>query len=246
MLEICCRLTCLLNDLCAGRTTAAHAEAELLEMAAAHHVHDPEEVLGLSEHDPLVSVPIRMALSRISHVPHDSPVFWGLLLPAPGHLTGLRGPAPFNHAAIDAGAVIICHQGCSSIPAGTSWIPQPVGPAMQWTIVRGASPLSPPTPAEATALLRSAMTATASQLNDLGMAAGERPDTIAPHLTGHRPADQRLFDSAWTVLTACDAGMASTPQMITAHGAHTREAALRRLRNAASQAITAATSWPQT
>ncbi len=84
MLEICCRLTCLLNDLCAGRTTAPHAEAELLRMAAAHHVHDPDETLGLSEHDPLSSVPIRMALARISHVPHDTPVLWGLLLPAPG------------------------------------------------------------------------------------------------------------------------------------------------------------------
>ena len=246
MLEICCRLTCLLNELCAGRTTAPHAEAELLEMVAAHHVHDPEEVLGLSEHDPLSSVPIRMALARISHAPHDSPVFWGLLLPAPGQLAGLRGPARVNHAALDAGAVIICHQGSAAVPAGTAWIPQPVGSAMQWTIARAVAPLSPPTPADAAPLLRSAMTATASRLSDLGMVAGERPEAIAPHLTGHRPSDQRLLDSAWTVLTACDAGLASAHQLITAHSAHTREAALRQLRNAASQAITAATSWPLT
>ena len=126
MLEICCRLTCLLNELCAGRTTAPHAEAELLEMVAAHHVHDPEEVLGLSEHDPLSSVPIRMALARISHAPHDSPVFWGLLLPAPGQLAGLRGPARVNHAALDAGAVIICHQGSDAVdyrPSSSSAAP---------------------------------------------------------------------------------------------------------------------------
>ncbi|MEH1546856.1 hypothetical protein V7F78_07520 [Cutibacterium avidum] len=246
MLEICCRLTCLLNELCTGRTTAPHAEAELLGMAAAHHVHDPEEILGLSEHDPLSSVPIRMALARISHAPHDSPVFWGLLLPAPGQLAGLRGPARVNHAALDAGAVIICHQGSAAVPAGTAWIPQPVGSAMQWAIARAAAPLSPPTPADAAPLLRSAMTATASRLSDLGMVAGERPEAIAPHLTGHRPSDQRLLDSAWTVLTACDAGLASAHQLITAHSAHTREAALRQLRNAASQAITAATSWPLT
>ena len=90
------------------------------------------------------------------------------------------------------------------------------------------------------------MTATASRLSDLGMVAGERPEAIAPHLTGHRPSDQRLLDPAWTVLTACDAGLASAHQLITAHSAHTREAALRQLRNAASQAITAATSWPLT
>ncbi|WCC79283.1 hypothetical protein O6R08_06970 [Cutibacterium equinum] len=246
MLEICCRLTCLLNDLCAGRTTDPHAEAELLTMATAHHVQDPDEVLSLSEHDPLSSVPIRMALARIAHVRHDSPVLWGLLLPAPGQLAGLRGPASVNQSAIDAGAVIICHQGCAAIPAGTAWIPQPVGSAMQWTIRRAAAPLPPPTPSDATVLLRSAVTATAAQLSDLGMVAGERPEITAPHLTGHRPADQRLLDSAWTVLTACDAGLASTHHMITAHSAHTREAALRTLRNAASQAITAATSWPLT
>ena len=62
-------------------------------MAAAHHVHDPDEVLGLFEHDPLSSVPIRMALARISHDPRDIPVLWGLLLPVPGQLAGLRGPA---------------------------------------------------------------------------------------------------------------------------------------------------------
>ena len=198
MLEICCRLTCLLNDLCAGRTTAPHAEAELLRMAAAHHVHDPDETLGLSEHDPLSSVPIRMALARISHNPHDTP--------------------------------------------GTAWIPHPVGSAMQWTVVRAVAPLPPPTPADAAPLLRSAICATAAQLNELSMMGGRRPDVVPPYLTGHRPADQRLLDSAWTVMMACDAGREST--MITAYGAQTRETALRQLRNAASQAVTAATSWP--
>lgn len=173
-------------------------------------------------------------------------MFWGLLLPAPGQLAGLRGPARVNHAALDAGAVIICHQGSAAVPAGTAWIPQPVGSAMQWAIARAVAPLPPLTPTDAAPLLRSAMTATASRLSDLGMVAGERPEAIAPHLTGHRPSDQRLLDSAWTVLTACDAGLASTHQLITAHSAHTREAALRQLRNAASQAITAATSWPLT
>lgn len=213
-------------------------------MAAAHHVHDPDEVLGLFEHDPLSSVPIRMALARISHDPRDIPVLWGLLLPVPGQLAGLRGPAQVNRAALDAGAVVVCHQGSTTMPAGTAWIPHPVGSAMQWTIVRGAAPLPPPTPADADPLLRSAVSATAAQLTDLGMVAGNRSDVVAPHLTGHRPADQRLLDSAWTVMMACDAGREST--MITAYGAQTRETALRQLRNAASQAVTAATSWPLT
>ena len=211
-------------------------------MAAAHHVHDPDEVLGLFEHDPLSSVPIRMALARISHDPRDIPVLWGLLLPVPGQLAGLRGPAQVNRAALDAGAVVVCHQGSTTMPAGTAWIPHPAGSAMQWTIVRGAAPLPPPTPADAAPLLRSAVSATAAQLTDLGMVAGNRSDVVAPHLTGHRPADQRLLDSAWTVMMACDAGREST--MITAYGAQTRETALRQVRNAASQAVTAATSWP--
>ena len=242
MLEICCRLTCLLNDLCADRTTAPHAEAELLRMAMAHHVHDPDEVLGLSEHDPLSSLPIRMALARISHDPHDTPVLWGLLLPVPGQLAGLRGPTQVNRAALDAGAIVICHQGSTTMPAGIAWIPHPVGSAMQWTVVRAAAPLPPPTAADTAPLLRSAISATAAQLTDLSIVAGNRPDVVTPHLTGHRPADQRLLDSAWTVMMACDAGQ--EPTTITAYGAQTRETALRQLRNAASQAVTAATSWP--
>ena len=130
------------------------------------------------------------------------------------------------------------------MPAGTAWIPHPVGSEMQWTVVRAVAPLPPPTPADAAPLLRSAICATAAQLNELSMMGGRRPDVVPPHLTGHRPADQRLLDSAWTVMMACDAGREST--MITAYGAQTRETALRQLRNAASQAVTAATSWPLT
>ena len=161
------------------------------------------------------SLPIRMALARISHNPHDTPVLWGLLLPVPGQLAGLRGPAQVNRAALDAGAIVICHQGSTTMPAGIAWIPHPVGSAMQWTVVRAAAPLPPPTPADTAPLLRSAISATAAQLTDLSIVAGNRPDVVTPHLTGHRPADQRLLDSAWTVMMACDAGQ--EPTTITAY-----------------------------
>ncbi|GAE75149.1 hypothetical protein JCM18918_838 [Cutibacterium acnes JCM 18918] len=244
MLEICCRLTCLLNDLCAGRTTAPHAEAELLRMAAAHHVHDPDETLGLSEHDPLSSVPIRMALARISHVPprHSRAVGSAAACPRSACWSARSGSGQPSRSRRRCSRRL--SSSSTTMPAGTAWIPHPVGSAMQWTVVRAVAPLPPPTPADAAPLLRSAICATAAQLNELSMMGGRRPDVVPPYLTGHRPADQRLLDSAWTVMMACDAGREST--MITAYGAQTRETALRQLRNAASQAVTAATSWPLT
>lgn len=242
MLEICCRLTCLLNDLSAGRTTAPHAEAELASLAAAHHVHDPDEVLGMPQHDPLASVPVRMALARVSHA--GGPTRWGLLLPVPGSPAGLRGPAEVTVEAIEEGAVVVAHESVGPVAAGTLWLPQPVGAGMQWTIRAARPPLPPPTPAEAGPRLRALMSRTAGLLTDLGVVAGDRPSVTAPRLTGHPARDQRLLDTAWVVLAACRAGLDSSDRMLTAHGTEVREKSLRSLQEAARQAITAAVSWP--
>jgi len=111
VLEISLRLTCLLNALAAGTTTAAHAEEHLNRWAVAHHVNDPDELLALPDHDPTASLPIRQALARLEHggVGHtrapesaaagivrtdpEAPTAWELVLPTPGNYAGLRGPA---------------------------------------------------------------------------------------------------------------------------------------------------------
>lgn len=244
MLAVCLRLACLLNDLSAGRVTAPLAEAELGEL---QHVHDAEELLAASDPDPIASVPIRRALAGVANRRADQPTLWGLYLVWPGHLAGLRGPAQVNDEALDAGMAVVCHaSSASGVPAGTVWIPTPVGPAVQWQIRRGAPPLPPPTAPEAGQRLRAVMAETIDQLGQLGPA-GRRPEAVAPRLgRGHRHSDQVLLDLAWTMLAAGDAGLDAVDQMLTAHGTRVREQALRGLRTAAAEAVCAAASWPLT
>ena len=123
MLEISLRLTCLLNALAAGTTTAAHAEEHLNRWAVAHHVNDPDELLALPDHDPTASLPIRQALARLEHggVGHTraqedptnprthpvTPTVWELVLPTPGNYAGLRGPTRIVSEALDTGTAVI-------------------------------------------------------------------------------------------------------------------------------------------
>ncbi|AXE38434.1 hypothetical protein [Acidipropionibacterium virtanenii] len=243
MLETCLRLTCLLNDLSAGRITAPEAERVLGPL---HHVHDADEALGLGEPDPIASVPIRRPLARVAHSASPE-TLWGLYPVAPGRLAGLRGPAAVNQEAMVAGAAVVCHSSTpDGIPVGTAWIPTPVGPAVQWQIRRGAPPLPPPTAPEAGQQLRAVMARVAADLGRLDTVAGRRPEALAPTLgRGHRHSDQVLLDLAWTMFAAADAGLESASQMLTAHGSQVRETSLRRLRDAALGALAAASSWPR-
>lgn len=243
MLETCLRLTCLLNDLSAGRITAPEAETRLGPL---HHVHDADEALGPGEPDPIASVPIRRSLARVAHRA-SAATLWGLYPVAPGRLAGLRGPAPVNQEVMTAGAAVICHVSSpGGIPTGTTWIPTPVGPAVQWRIHRAAPPLPPPTAPEAGQQLRAVMAEVAADLGRLDTSAGRRPNALAPALgRGHRHSDQVLLDLAWTMLAAADAGLETASEMLTSHGTRIRESSLHRLHDAALDAIAAATSWPQ-
>ncbi|AZZ42469.1 hypothetical protein C0Z11_09440 [Acidipropionibacterium jensenii] len=243
MRETCLQLTSLLNDLCAGRISAPMAEDRLGPM---HQVHDPDGLLQLSEQDPLASVPVRRALTRIAHWPGAGSALWAMVLTAPGRLAGLRGPAEFNADVLEAGTAVICHtSGPAGIPAGLCWIPQPVGPAIQWRIVQGRPPIPPATPAEAGQQLRQVMAEVSGELGRLDIVTGSRPESVPPRLgRGHRHSDQVLLDLAWTALEASESGLESSP-MLTSHGSQVRESALRRLRAAAQDAVTAATAWPR-
>ncbi len=243
MRETCLELSNLLNDLSAGRISAPSAEDRLGPM---HQVHDPDGVLQMPEQDPLASVPVRMALTRIAHWPHASEALWSPVLAAPGRLAGLRGPSELNDAVLDAGAAVICHSSVpGGIPAGLCWVPQPVGPAIQWRIIAGNPPLPPPTPAEAGPALRQMMAEVSAALGGLNAISSRRPEPVSPRLgRGHRHHDQVLLDLAWTVLEASETGLAASP-MLTSHGSQIREDALRRLRASAQDAVTAAAAWPR-
>lgn len=243
MLETCLRLSCLLNDLSADRLTAAGAEAELQSEGLAHHVHDPHEVVGLGEPDPIVSVPVRRALARISHRrTGDEPDRWAALYPRPGRLAGLRGPADLVAEALEVGAVVMCHTGAS---AGLAWTGVRVGAGVQWRLWQATPPLPPATVAEARLNLTQEMARATARLSGLEPPEGRRPRTTAPRLSrGASRADQALADLAWTVLVAADTGLAEADRVLTSHAATTRESALLPLVGAALEALTAASAWP--
>ena len=166
------------------------------------------------------------------------------MLPTPGNYAGLRGPARIVSEALDTGTAVICHQGAW---AGTMWIGTRVGHGVHWRILRANPPLPPMSPLEALQELRAQMRHTADLLEGLGLSAGERPDTVAPRLgSGYSSGDQAVLETAWTVGHACQAGVDSAHEVLTAHGVRTRLDALYHLRHAAGQAITAATAWPRT
>lgn len=194
MLEICCRLTCLLNDLCAGRTTAPHAGAELLRMAAAHHVHDPDETLGLSEHDPLSSVPIRMALARISHVPrHSRAVGSAAACPRSACWSARSGSGQPSRSrrrcSRRLSSRLYDHARRDRVDPSSGGF----GDAVDGR--PGCRSSTTPTPADAAPLLRSAICATAAQLNELSMMGKDVVPTSCPRTS---PVIVQPISVSWT------------------------------------------------
>ena len=87
------RLTANLNSFLQGQQSLEQAERAIVGPDVAHHVLDPDGVLGL---DPLAASSLDDALVRLKQVEPDG---WFLALPVPGSLGPLRGPAAFNRAA---------------------------------------------------------------------------------------------------------------------------------------------------
>lgn len=101
------RLVRQLNAWVSGAADDPAPDADLRRVAAvvtgtdvAHHVLDPDAVVGL---DPLQSTPLASALSALRS---RESCGWILVLPAPGRLGGLRGPAELNRAAVDVGTAV--------------------------------------------------------------------------------------------------------------------------------------------
>ena len=229
------QLCATLNELGAGMTSAAWAERRLRVAGQPHHVADPSGLLGL---DRETGTPIRLALARVEQlIPSGC---WALLLPRPGRLGGLRGPASTTTLALQTGAIVVAHGG------GIGWLPRPVGPAMQWLLVPVDPPGLPEDPATASRLLAQAMLDAEGALSSLDQPSGTRPD----HYWGVRlgPAfDQRnqtLLDRAMGLHAACQAGLSQMDGLLDSHAHERRTRALTDLDAECLRAISSAVSWP--
>ena len=229
------RMTVNLNAALHHRLPAERAAAEVIGADVAHHVVDPEQVLGL---DPLQATDLDDAFTILLT---REPERWLLALPAPGALAPLRGPAAFNVAALEVGQAVVAAGG------GIGLVPHQVGQAVQWRVFPAARPFSPPTLYEAERKLGEVVLHAASTLTRLDVAAGERPATrptalLAP---GYPPRAYATADRAARLLGACEAALSSDGAAITLYEADSRSRELRVVRSAAGQALCAAAGWPE-
>lgn len=200
---------------------------------AAHHVSDPDALLGLSGEG---SSPLDEAMSAaLARTDED----WILALPRPGRLGPLRGPLSFTRAALDAGAAVIPRTG------GAAWIPTRVGPAIQWLLVPAERPFPPASSAETEHALTDAMRAATGDLDRLGMVSGRRPAGDGAVLPAAYPTRQRTAAArALRLVEASEAGLADESGLLHAHAAELRARTLRALLNAALDSLEAACAWP--
>lgn len=238
MFDDCLRLAVVLNGLAEQAISAPFAERALTGGTTPHHVHDPDGLLGL---DPVSAVPVRQALARLEHLPADRarPV-WALLLPRPGRMAGLRGPVEVNREALEAGAVVMTHDG------SLAWLGRQVGAGVQWVLARAERPLPPLDPRESARVFPRTVAHAVQALDGLDVTGGDRPEAgPAPVLGRHYPtASQALLDRAWTVLAAAEAGLAQQHEVLHSHAVLMRERHLRELADAALDAVSASVSWP--
>lgn len=224
------RLTLALNAAPSASTSDEVLAATITAPDTAHHVTDPEGLLGL---DPLAATPLERALSACRR--RTPTEHWLLALPRSGQLSILRGPAAVTRAALEAEAVVLPASG------GVAWVPWRVGPAIQWQLLTAAPPAPGPTPSEADRLLLAAMAEAADALEELGMTSGVRPDASDLPVEGWADSrSQRSAERAWLVHQAATSGLADLSGMIHAHAVGVRERTLRTLQAAAADALVAA------
>ena len=128
------RMTANLNSMIKGQQSIEQAERAIVGSDVAHHVVDPDGVLGL---DPLQASTLDAALEALLAAESDG---WFLALPVPGSLAPLRGPSAFNLAALEHGEAVVASA------AGLGLVPTRVGHAVQWRIFTAERPLAPSSP----------------------------------------------------------------------------------------------------
>ncbi len=228
------RLTVHLNAVLRFQVGVTEAAAAVVADDVAHHVVDPDDLLGL---DPLAATPLAAALAAITS---REPEMWLLALPVPGALAPLRGPSPLNLAAVEVGEAVVAAGG------GLALVPHAVGRGIQWRTHRAERPFAPPSSYEAERVLSESVLQAAETLARLEVAGGNRPrDGGAVLAPGYSPRQRVAADRAARLLGACDAALLSDGGAISVHEAELRARELRRLRRAAADALCAAASWMQ-
>lgn len=229
----CVRMATHLNALLQNRISAEGGAHLIIGDDVAHHVIDPESILGL---DPLRANDLTTALSRLAAAEGEG---WSLALPAPGQLMPLRGPRAFNEAALEATGAVIANS------AELGLVPHRVGAGVQWRVLTAARPFPPTTPYEAERGLNEAILSAARTLADLDVAAGSRPRAaielrLAP---GYPPRQSATADRAYRLLVASDAALADDGGSISSFEADVRSRELRAVRDAAVLALCSACNW---
>ena len=227
------RLTANLNSLICGQQRLEQAERAIRGSDVAHHVVDPDGVLGL---DPLQASTLDAALERLRDIEREG---WFLSLPVPGSLAPLRGPAPFNAAALEQGEAVVASS------AGLGLVPMRLGPAVQWRIYSAELPLAPASPYDAERALNEVIITAAAALSRLDVAGGQRPARASGPLLapGYSTRQQATAERAARLLSACDAALGHDGASISAFEADRRAGELRRVRARAGEALGAAVSW---
>jgi hypothetical protein len=230
------RLVVNLNAALHAQLAAERAAAEVIGPDVAHHLVDPDGLLGL---DPLRATELDDGFARLLAAEPDR---WLLALPVPGALGPLRGPVELNTAALAAGEAAVAASG------GVALVPHRVGPGVQWRVHAAARPFAPPTLYEAERQLSEAVLRAATTLTHLDVASGTRPraaydgPALAP---GYPPRARLAADRAARLLAACDEALTTDGAAITLHEAEVRSRELRVVRTAAGQALCAAAGWPE-
>lgn len=227
------RLTASLNAI-AGQPSAADERwlRGIVGSDVAHHVVDPDDVLGLGG---LHAVELAEALPRLAS--RESGL-WVLSLPAPGQLSGLRGPQALNVAALDQGAAVI------GSTAAVALVPYRVGPAIQWRVFPAERPALPADPYDAERDLSESVLRAAGTLARLDVAGGTRPDEPELQLPAGYPNRQRFAaDRAIRLLVACETALADDGASISSYEADARARELRAVRDSARTALCAAVTW---
>jgi hypothetical protein len=227
------RMTANLNALGHGLIDVDRAAAAVQDADVAHHVLDPEAVLGL---DPFAATDLAEALPLLTAAEREG---WALGLPTPGSLLPLRGPRPLNEAALQAGEAVVGRSG------GVGLVPLRVGRAVQWRLYPAERPFAPASPYEAERALNEAVLGAAQALARLDLAAGTRPaDTAGIRLApGYSSRQVATANRTLYLMAACDAALLDDGGSLSSFEADVRSRTLRAVRSAASQALCTACSW---
>jgi hypothetical protein len=227
------RMTANLNSMIRRQQRLEQAERAIRGPDVAHHVVDPDGILGL---DPLQASTLDAGLERLRDVEQQG---WFLALPVPGSLAPLRGPGTFNAAALEHGEAVVASS------AGVGLVPIRVGSAVQWRIFAAERPSAPASPYDAERALNEVIITAAAALSRLDVAGGPRPaEAPGPMLApGYSSRQRATAERAARLLAVCDAALDHDGASISAFEADRRAGELRRIRARAGEALGAAVSW---